>query len=875
VRCVDERRRGKARASEYNGIDSVAVDGDRVTVIFFGKAPEDLEAHNFRIDGGRRIRGIEVTDVHLCVNDDPELEDRVRLTVDHPGDLSTYRLCVVEAGPDGRPGDEPYRGFDPRYACVDFTFECRPVTEVDCARADSCPPTPFPPPEIDYLAKDYASFRDLLLARLSLTTPDWVERHVPDLGVTLVELLAYEGDRLSYHQDAVATEAYLDTARLRVSVRRHARLVDYAMHDGCAARAWVCLETCEKLTLPAGDFRFVAGDEVFEPVHHEDLTLRPRHNRIALWTWGDHDCCLPVGATAATLVDDGCELRLRPGDLLLFEEIRGARTGAKADADRTHRQVVRLVSVRRGRDELYDQEILEVTWDPADALTFPLCVNARGGPDGEDLEVGVARGNLVLVEHGRSITWCGGEPECGPAPRHSPVTQTVPFPAEVDVAEQQAKQLLGLPERTRYRLRRLWRKTLHDGLSTADVEYLTLLFGARALREADLREDPRKALRYLLARFDELLAAKLRRLADLVRRARAGYQLDPDDEGWEIEQTWGAGEEDDLHPGRPVFRGPASAATRTDVRAALPALTVRAGDDVWVPRRDLLGSGPDDRHVVGEVDDDGALRLRFGRNAPEPGSEPRISYRVGNGSAGNVGQDDIDRIVFCETDQDAITRVRNPLPATGGTDPEPVREVRQRAPQEWRHRILRAVTADDYATLGGQVPGVQRAAGDLRWTGSWYEAQVAVDPLGESRARDRLLDEVREHLHPYRRIGHDLSVRTARLVPLDLAFAVEVEPARVAGHVRAELLRVLRAFFQPDNLTFGTPVRVSQLVALAAAVVGVRHVEVTRLQRLFADPEGALETGVLRLRSLEVAQLDDDPVRPENGRLTLTLVGGR
>ena len=71
--------------------------------------------------------------------------------------------------------------------------------------------------------------------------PEWRERHVPDIGITLVELLAYVGDHLSYYQDAVATEAYLGTARQRISVRRHARLVDYQMHEGCNARAWVTI----------------------------------------------------------------------------------------------------------------------------------------------------------------------------------------------------------------------------------------------------------------------------------------------------------------------------------------------------------------------------------------------------------------------------------------------------------------------------------------------------------------------------------------------------------------------------------------------------------------------------------------------------------
>ena len=69
--------------------------------------------------------------------------------------------------------------------------------------------------------------------------PDWRERNPADLGITLVELLAYAGDQLSYYQDAVATEAYLGTARRRTSVRRHARLVDYPMHDGANARAWL------------------------------------------------------------------------------------------------------------------------------------------------------------------------------------------------------------------------------------------------------------------------------------------------------------------------------------------------------------------------------------------------------------------------------------------------------------------------------------------------------------------------------------------------------------------------------------------------------------------------------------------------------------
>ena len=104
------------------------------------------------------------------------------------------------------------------------------------------PGTKLPAPYINYLAKDYASFRKLILDRLAVTMPDWRERNPADLGITLLELLAYVGDQLSYYQDAVATEAHINTARRRTSIR-HARLVDYPMHDGANARAWLAFET--------------------------------------------------------------------------------------------------------------------------------------------------------------------------------------------------------------------------------------------------------------------------------------------------------------------------------------------------------------------------------------------------------------------------------------------------------------------------------------------------------------------------------------------------------------------------------------------------------------------------------------------------------
>ena len=107
------------------------------------------------------------------------------------------------------------------------------------------PPENLPAPLIDYLAKDYSSFRRLMLDRLSTVMPNWAERNPADLGVALVEGDPERRQPNEHYEDLVGTEAYLGTARQRISVRRHARLLDYAMHDGCNARAWICFEVEE------------------------------------------------------------------------------------------------------------------------------------------------------------------------------------------------------------------------------------------------------------------------------------------------------------------------------------------------------------------------------------------------------------------------------------------------------------------------------------------------------------------------------------------------------------------------------------------------------------------------------------------------------
>jgi hypothetical protein len=676
--------------------------------------------------------------------------------------------------------------------------------------------------------------------------PAWTERHVPDLGITLVELLAYTGDQLSYYQDAVATEAYIGTARQRISIRRHARLVDYALHEGCNARTWLHLHVSGRLDVPSDRIAFVTGYnqsvtatqtviaiedldkqpasnfEFYEPLvvsPPTTLVLHEAHNQISIYTWGRRECCLLAGATSATLLDHWVSastpngeavrsLRIEAGEVLVFEEVRGAKTGLPADADPRRRWAVRVTRVTQSEDSLYPltlgegqgegapsrpTPLVEIEWALQDALPFALCLTAIGAaPECAYLtDITVVRGNVILIDHGRSV---------GPEP----------LPPVPSIASLPCCECEGVP---------------------AEVESQTGRYRP-ALAQAPLVHS------------EPFLAPAL----------------------------------------------PASVSLGQNVRAAVPALGLwEAGGARWNAQPDLLASGPDDREFVAEIDNRGLANLRFGDGelGRRPASDAafRARYRIGGGTAGNVGAEAICILVLKNYKIDGVdVVVRNPMPAAGGTDAEPIEEARLFAPGAFRKQIERAITAADYAELAERNTKLQRASARLAWTGSWYEADVAIDPFGTETADDTLLADLAADLYRYRRMGHDLRVQPARYVPIRLQLEVCALPGYDRGHVRAALLARfgnrrsrsnVRGFFHPDELQLGQSITLSRVIAVAQAVAGVECVAVTEFHRLFAAPNHEILNGVLPLAASEIAQLDNDPNHPERGQLQINVRGGR
>ena len=573
--------------------------------------------------------------------------------------------------------------------------------------------------------------------------------------------MAFKGDEYSYWQDAVTTEAYLNTARNRISLRRHALLVDYRISEGRNARAWLHIEVSGgPFDLATVDLQFLNSvdglnhpdDNRIEPDSKEHnfarlkqalvfellqgVSLTEDHNELLFYTWGDENCCLPGGAIRATLTGHYPGLIVAEGEALpylLFEEVQGPNTGIPQDADPNRRQVVRITHADLTTDPLNGTEITEIRWAQADALEFPLCISSETNTDPDNplplTDVSVARGNIILVDHGETTS-----EELGTMPE-----PWMFYPKDKDSHHCDSGERKAIPPRYRPSL------------------------GKCPMSHGATQPGP---------------------------------------------ETPAAGT---LGPALETVNPLVSEMMGDSGTGALP----------WSPQADLLNSDDESRDFVIETDNEGVAHLRFGDNKsgarPDSGTDFTITYRVDNGPSGNVGAEAISHVV---SNDSRLLAVRNPLPAKGGLAAETGAQVRRRAPQAFRTQ-LRAVTPEDYADFTTVQDGVQQAAAIPRWTGSWHTQTITVDREGGLGLDDDFETGLAAGIERYRMAGHDLNFNDPVFVSLQLEMQVCVSRDFFRSDVKQALLEILNSGlrpdgrsgqFHPDNFSFGQTLYLSPLL---------------------------------------------------------------
>jgi hypothetical protein len=740
----------------------------------------------------------------------------LHLTTPFAGDFSPYELGI----------SSPV--LDPYYASVEFSFKAHCPTDLDCADpCIPCPPPDGPAPQIDYLSRDFASFKRALSDYSAVAYPDWVERSEADLGTVLLELLASVGDDLSYFQDRVAAEATLPTATQRRSVVRHARLVDYEPRPATSARATVQVDVASA-PLPAGarlhaaaadgsPVWFELGDGMIDvatgAIDDKPLAVDPRWNavdaatgadRIVPYWWDDAKRCLPAGSTEMWVTGQGFAFPVGDPQLGTVGVALLIDTHAASAIDPPVREVVHLTAAEETTDPLFGVAITRLAWSESEALT-----------QDHDLTRTRLAGNLLPATEGRRYT-----------------ERFAVEPADTGVAGPLPTVVRAGPNACCDDASPVYLHTLEHG------------------RLAHLAPEPHPAV-LVVPGEDDLPVPEIA----VVEVATTGG--DPD-HPWRWRRR--------ILDSAPFERSFTVDPIRfSDIRSGLEKV---AGAPRW------------------EVDGDDADSIRFGDGVfgerPETGSAFDVTYRVTRGAEGNVAADTITGVD--PTLGSLIQRATNPFPATGGADEEPLAEVRRNAPQAFRVRKLRAVRAEDYDEQAETLAWVLDAGTAFRWTGSWLTVFTTAQPSGREDVPVADAVSLVELLDRRRLAGYEVVTPAPRYVGIDLVVTVCALPTALRGEVEAAVLEELGtgarrdgrpAFFAPDRFRFGQPLERSELEIAVQRASGVDGVVCTTYRRrgLVRDFEPMPE--IVVVGSDEILRVDNDPSRPEAGSLRVVVKGGK
>jgi hypothetical protein len=815
LQCFDERRSGVLRKAAHplNGIDFVEFRreaGNRfiLDVTFLKTAPAIAIADCF-VSGGIRIVDLRVTDVET-VAADPLMR---RVLVDREGDFSTYVLEIR------------HTALDEERNQASFSFKAACPSEFDCrVSADCAPPSPDEP-ALDYLAKDYQSFRRLMVDLIAARNPNWQERLPADLGMTIVELLAYAADYLSYYQDAgPGTEGYLDTCLHRISAARHAQLIDYYMDQGRNAESFVHLRggagangivpaktmvtTLVSVPLrgdvaPPGVIIPDSADFDADPALESALVFEVKtdtrvialHNEMRIHTWGDCLCCLSRDAHEVYLysIDSGVAKRpgLKAGEYLLLEEVLSVTTGSAADVNAGHRQVIRIGRVEETKDEAFTPTfgatgltarsnpadpalpLLRVIFAKGENLNFSPCISVETVDHLVIEPITIARGNIAPVDHGRSIE----------------------------------------------------RDSTAGSLRLPDMGFGRWPIPDLVLPDAFLTRNPEPVI-------------------------ALGFEFPGDPaEVWTAVPDLLASQPFDQH-----FVAETDNAGVTSLRFGDDQYGRRPFDATRVVATYRIGTGP-----IGNVGYGKLVHIV----KPKAAAIPAID-RVWQPLPAHGG-----------SEPETIEHVRQ-------IAPEAFRAIQFRAVTErdWEEMALRH---DDVAAAKASFRWTGSWHTVFVAIHPIAQSNLHRLPGGGTELQTEFAALIKAHLTRFKLAGYDLNIRAANYVPLEIDIRICVGEGHFRGDVLAEVQRVLSnrtyadgvtGFFFQRRFGFGTAIYLSQLYAAVAAVEGVNSAEVTRFKRYWDSPRGEMERGSIAMSPFEIPRLDNDRNFPENGVLRLTAVGG-
>jgi hypothetical protein len=292
----------------------------------------------------------------------------------------------------------------------------------------------------------------------------------------------------------------------------------------------------------------------------------------------------------------------------------------------------------------------------------------------------------------------------------------------------------------------------------------------------------------------------------------------------------------------------------TYISAATPAgatdtLTATVNDLIWTEQDDLFSARPTSRAYIVRENEAQASAVTFGNGVnglrlPTGTSNVKAQYRYGLGSVGNVDAGQISQLA---THPLGAQGVINPLPATGGADPDSLEQARANTPVAVM-ALDRLVSVVDYAAFSRAYAGIGKAVAARISDGTRQLVHVTIAgaediPIATtSDLYGNLLQSLLLYGDPS--LPVQLALRRAQLLVMQAT--VGLQPAYQWEDVAPLVQAAVLACFAFDARALGQTAFLSEAVQAAQAVEGVAWLYVTRFDGV---PDSITAAGLAALGS--------------------------
>lgn len=748
---------------------------------------------------------------------------------------------------------------------------------------------------VAYRSGTHARFKESMLARLSASDLPALRglntRDDDDFAVALIDAWAMVADVLTFYGERIANESYLRTATERGSLLELSRLIGYSPRPGVAASTHLAFEMedapgaprsatihagTKVQSLPGQDElpqTFETGEGIEARVEWNEL--RPRRTKPQKPAFGDTYTYLK-----------GVTTNLVPGDPLFI-----VAPGRERDLRSEQWEIRRLSAVEP--DVEADHTL--VRWEEPLGSLVPRVVSPAGGakvfalrlraslfgynapqyellPEALTREGGIyydqedyADGNLP--DSPRSINLDAVYPQVIP---DSWIVLTKPDYAEcyrVKEALEEAKAAFTIAAKTTRlelsgeNLSRFSPRTttvyaqseelplaeyplgedepVSGGELTLDheVEGLakgrlilvtgTTTDGEPAVEAMTLKDAVTSGDGLTVLRFEESLTNSYPP-DDVVVYANVA----PATHGETREEILGSGEAGQAYRSFALREAPLTYVRSATPGGAQTTLAVRVNDVLWREVPSLHGQGAKDRVYVTYRDEEDRTTIQFGDGhtgaRPPTGQENvRATYRKGIGAEGMVEAGQLSLLL---TRPLGVRGVSNPGAAAGAADPEPRDEVRRNAPLTVL-ALERIVSLRDYEDFALAYAGISKALATPVRDGEARGVHVTVAGPGGAKPDAGLISDLSAAMRAAGDPHLPLFVEPYRPVRFRVEANVEVDADFLPEKVLAAVEGALRARFSFEARSFGQPVALSEVVAVAQEVPGVVAVDVNALYR--------------------------------------------